>query len=253
MLYKKLVIFLCPLLIFGGLELLFYKSDLIYFSIVAIPIILLIFLKIIIKEKFFSLDFWGLATLPLLLLFSTIGLLFLLNSDLFSHLIMIIFALVLGLYLENIFQFYYLPAHYQPHSLENFSSFLGLLIFFLFTVDLNAFYVFLNIPIWVLSLILIFILTLILLQAFWINKIEGKLRFVYLFTIDIIILQFFWALSFLPANFYVSSIILTIFLYFIWGIIKQKLSEKMEKRIIWQYLIISIILLVFIIITSAWT
>jgi len=144
MLFKRISILLCPLLILGGLELLFYQTNLIYFLLAIMPIILFFFLKILIKEKLLSWNFWALSCLPILFLFATIGFLLILSSDFFSQLIIIIFSLILLLYLENIFIFYYKSWHYQIGALENFSSFLCLLTFFLLAINLNAFNVFIN-------------------------------------------------------------------------------------------------------------
>jgi uncharacterized membrane protein len=112
--------------------------------------------------------------------------------------------------------------------------------------------VFLNFQIWLLSLILVAFLSLLILQSFWANKLKTKIRFIYLLILNIIILEIFWGLFFLPTNFYVNSLILTIFFYFSWGIFKSKLKEKLDKRSLQRYLIISIILLLLAIMTSSW-
>ena len=175
MFLKRISVLLCPFLVFLGLELLFYNIKLIYISLVVLTLILLFFLKFLIKEKFFSQDFFYLAFLPFLLFYLTISLLFLVGSDTLRHIIIIIFVLILILYLENIFLFFHRPLHYQAYSLENLSTFLNLLIFFLLVIDLNALNIFLNLSICLLSLILFLIFSLLLFHSFWINKIRTNL------------------------------------------------------------------------------
>jgi len=252
MLLKRLSVYFCPLLIFLGLELMFFQIKIIPACLIFIFIILLIFLKFLIREKIFSLNFFYLSILPFLLIFLAIGWLFILNEDWLRHLIIFILVFILGLYLENIYLFFYYPAFYQIESLENFSAFLNLLIFFLLAINLNTLNVFLNFQIWLLSLILVAFLSLLILQSFWANKLKTKIRFIYLLILNIIILEIFWGLFFLPTNFYVNSLILTIFFYFSWGIFKSKLKEKLDKRSLQRYLIISIILLLLAIMTSSW-
>ncbi len=249
---KRISVFFCPLLTFLGLELLFYNIKLIYILLIVVSIVLIVFLKFLIDGKFISQEFWWLAILPLLLFYDTVSFLFLIGSDFIRHIVIVIFVLILMLYLENIFLYFHRPIKYKPFSLENLSAFLIILVFFLTAINLNAFYIFLSLPLWLISLILLTITCLLLCQAFWINKIKNNFKFVYLIIINIIILELFWALAFLPTNFYVNGIILTILFYFIWGIFKIKLVSKLEKKNIWRYLIISSILLILVIITSPW-
>jgi hypothetical protein len=252
MILKRILVFLGPLLIAIILELSFYNLKLLY----VLPFIgilgLLLILKYLIKEKLFSQEYFYLSLLPFLLFICTISLLLLISFVFLKHLIIILFALLLILYLENIFLYYYQPLNYQLYALENLAAIFNLIIFFLLAIILNAFYTFLNLPLWLLSIILIIALSLLISQSFWINKLKNEFCYVYLLIIDIIILEFFWALTFLPTNFYVSSIILTIIFYLIWGILKAKLNEQLAKPIIWRYLLISTILLLIIIITSQW-
>jgi len=253
MFLKRISVFICPLLIFFGLELLFYNLKTIYYLPILLSALLLFFLKFLIKEKIYSRDFIYLSILPFLLFYSTLGFLFLLGSDIFRHVVIVILTLILIIYLENIFSFFHRPALYQPFSLENLTALLNLLIFFLATIDLNALATFLNLPIWLLSIILIAVTSLLLYQMFWINKIKAGRKTIFLLIINIVILESFWAFAFLPASFYVSSIILTIIYYLLSGLFKAKLSAKLDKKNILWYLIISLILLLIIIITSSWT
>jgi hypothetical protein len=252
MFFKKITVYLCPVLIFLGLESLFLKINLIYILLLICSLILILSLKVIIKERFFSRDFFWLSLLPLLLLFTTVGFLLLLNSGTLRHLAIVIFVIILGSYLENIFIFFYRPIEYQPYALENLSNLLIILIFFLLALNLNAFSVFLNLRLWQLSLILLALLSALIFQAYWANKFKSNFKLIYLLIINIVMLEAFWCLSFLPTNFYASSIILTILFYLIWGIIKAKLSDKLEKKILQRYLLISFILLVLVALSTPW-
>jgi len=252
MLIKRLLVYFCPFLIFLGLELIFYQIKLIPVCLIFIFLVLITCLKVLIKEKLFSLNFFYLSILPFLLIFLAIGWLFILNEIWLRQFIILILIFILGLYLENIFLFFYNSALYQIESLENFSTFLSLLIFFLLSINLNTLNVFLNFQLWLLSLILVAISTLLILQSFWANRLKGKMQFIYLLILNIIVLEIFWGLFFLPTNFYVNSLILTIFFYFCWGVFKAKLKDKLDKKSLQRYFIISTILLLLTILTSSW-
>jgi hypothetical protein len=253
MFVKKLLVYFCPILIFIGLELFSYDLSYIYYLSGLTLFILFLSLKLLIRAKLFSRDFWGLAILPLLLLVATIGVLLLVTSGIAEHLIIIFLALILAVYLENIFTYFYNQSLYQPFSFENLAAFFDLIIFVLVVIDLTAFNVFLNLPVWLLSLICLLVLTILIDQALWVNKINNDLKYIYLLIVDLIILEFYWAMSFLPSNFYANSIIISLVFYLTWGLFKAKLTDRLNKNVFFSYVGISLTLLFIIVITSHWT
>lgn len=253
MLLRRISALIIPLLILLLIELSFWNIYKLFFLLAVGLLILLIDLKVLIKERFFSKNFLSLALLPVLAYVFTVGFLLLPIQEILRHLISGLFAFLLILYLSDIFFFYWHSAAYRPQSLENLSAVFNLIIFFLLAINLNTLNIFLNLPLWQLSLILMATIVLLLWQSFWSNRLLSKLKYVYLVVINVVIVEFFWALTFLPNNYYVNSIILTIIFYFIWGIFKFKLKDQFDKKLVWHYLIISSILLLLIIFTSSWT
>ncbi|OGY42249.1 MAG: hypothetical protein A2Y82_00515 [Candidatus Buchananbacteria bacterium RBG_13_36_9] len=256
MLFKRLLVFICPLILLIGLEILFIFVNNIKAIVLVLAILLLcllITLKYLIDEKFFSLRFWGVAILPILFYCFTTSYLLLLGTGLLKDLVIIFFCIILAAYFESIFLYFYRSLLNDKYSLENFSLFLNILNFFLITLNLNALSIFLSLPFWLLSICLVLAICLLLIQAFWFIEIKSNYKIIYSFIIGIIILELFWALSFLPADFYVSSVILTILYYFIFGVLKTKLLGNLNKKILLTYSVISIILLIIIIFTSTWT
>ncbi len=252
MLFKRLLVFICPVLLVLGLELLFLNIGLIYIIMPVLFLIILISLKLLIKVKFLSRDFCEFIILPFLLFITLSSALFIVGSDWFRQVLILIFAFIFGLYLENIFLFFYRPLQYQSLSFENFSAFLNLIVFFLTVISLNAFGIFLNVPLYLASIILIVVNSLLMLQSFWANKIKNRLKLFYLLILNLIVLELFWCINFLPANFYVDSAIITILFYFIWEIFKAKLNEKFEIKFVWRFAIMILILLLLVIISSRW-
>jgi hypothetical protein len=220
--------------------------------LIVLLVVLLISLALLIKEKIRSKNFFSLAVLPVLFYFLVTNYILTLGFGVLRHIVIIFFALILYAFLENLFLFYFHRAAYQVNSLENSSLFLNIIIFFLLVLNLNALSVLLNPPLWLLSLCLILIMFIILWQLFWVFKIKDKLKVLYLLVIILIMLEFFWALSFLPSNFYVLSIISTIIYYFMLGIIRAKMAGELDKKIFLRYAIISGILILMILITSHW-
>jgi hypothetical protein len=255
MVFRRLLSVLSSLIIALGFELFFYfrlNFQAIAILLVFMGMILLISLKFLIAEKLRSRNFWGLAILPILFFLLLTNYILILGFGYLRHAVIILGALILYAYLENLFLFYYHRASYQVNSLANSAIFLNIILFFLLLLDLNALNVLLSPPLWLLSLILVIILFIVLWQLFWILKIKDRLRFLYLGVAIIIILEFFGALSFLPSNFYISTGILTIIYYFLLGIVRARLGNELDKKLFWRYAMISGILLFIILITSHW-
>jgi hypothetical protein len=252
MLFRRLLTAICPILLFIALELAFYRIQLIYFLAPFSLIILIATLRVLNKGKFFSREFWEFFILPFLFFIALTSVLFIVSSDFLRHALILAFALILFLYLENVFLFFWQPMQYQPFSFENFSTFLNLLIFFLMAINLNAFNIFLNAPFWLTSLTLIAISSLLVLQSFWASKIKNKFRIIYLLILNLIILEFFWCINFLPANFYVNSAILAMLYYFVWEIFRARLSGRLEVKFIWRYALLVFMLICLVVLTSRW-
>lgn len=255
MVMRRFLALIIPLVLALGFELLFYMQlniKAISATLIGLFILLFISLALLIKEKIRSKNFWSLAVLPLFFYLLVTNYILTLSYGYLRHIVIILFALILYTFLENLFLFYYHRASYQVNSLENSSLFLNIIIFFLLVLNLNALSVLLNPPLWILSLCLVLILFVILWQLFWIFKIKDKLKILYVLVAIIIILEFFWALSFLPSNFYVLAVILTVIYYFMLGIIRAKMAGELDKKMFLRYTIISGILILIILITSHW-
>jgi hypothetical protein len=255
MVFKRLLSILSPIAIALGFELFFYVNlnvSVIVGLTIFLLLILLVSLKLLIAESLFSRNFWYLAVLPILLYLLTCDYILMLGFGALRYVIIILFAFVLYAYLENLFLFYYNRAAYQLNSLENIAVFYNIILFFILALDLNASGILLNPPLWLLSIVLVLVTAIMLSQLWWILKIKDKLKLLYLLVAVIIILEFFWALSFLPSNFYVLAIILTIIYYFIFVVFKAKMQGELDRKIFLRYALISGSLILITLITSHW-
>jgi hypothetical protein len=255
MVFRRFLSIISPIVIALGFELFFYVNlnvKALVFLVIFLLAILLTSLKLLIAERVRSRNFWALAVLPILLYLLTCDYILMLGFGALRYAIIILFAFVLYAYLENLFLFYYNRAAYQVNSLENIAIFYNILLFFVLALDLNASGILLNPPLWLLSLVLVFVAFLMLSQLWWILKIKNKLKLLYLIIAVIIILEFFWALSFLPSNFYVLAIFLAIIYYFMMIVFKSKMLGELDKKLFLRYTLISGLLILITLITSHW-
>jgi len=165
-------------------------------------------------------------------------------------------AVIFFLYLENLFLYFRMPAKYQIYSLENISSYINLISVFLISFSFYGLKILLGIRLkWFIILIAIefFIIFILFCQNLWVNKIpfeEGKK---YLLIAILILSEIYLIILFLPSNFYVNGLIFSLAYYVIAGLIRYKLLDKLEKKIVMKYGIISSALFICLLVTTKWT
>lgn len=251
--FNRLIPIATALVIFACLEFLFYQPRLIYF----VALFLIIFLiaatwKIIGK---------GLATVRARWLYLLTPLSFLLGGILFilfleqpwaKHLLAAAIAAPIAIFLENIFTYIWDHEKYQINSLENISNYLNLTSIFFLSSSFFGFFIFLNIPLWQLSLISLLVFFLLTLQTIWVNKIAPETAWTHIFVICLILFELFWTVSFLPTAFYVNGLMLAAAFYLMNNLMRLHLLNALNKIVIKRYLLLFGTIIVFILATARW-
>jgi hypothetical protein len=253
MLSRKILVILIPVLCGLVLEVGLFLIDWVYLLLLLAVVILLIGSKLIIKDKLRSKEYWYFSLTPALLLLNIYLLILFVQNAMFRQTLLVFAVLVLILYFENIFLYYYWPAKYQPYSIENMSRNYNLISVFMFSVCLYGYLILLDIPIFLLSIILVLFIMLVAKQSMWSNKIENAHSTIYIVILSLIIFEFFWALAFLPISFYVNGFILTLIYYLLFEIFKDKLIDNsLDRRLIVRVIVIFVICLAAALISSRW-
>ncbi len=249
---NRTIPFISSFLIWLIWEFSFSKPKLAIFFTLVILLIVFVFFWLLFNRKL-SKEFWQFFGLPcLFVIFSFLFSVLLLPNNLFKHIFILIIAFLFYLILENIFNFLHRPNIYQTNSIETFFNHLNLLILFFLSSSFYNLIFFLNVPFWLLSIFFFLIIVFLGFYFFWANKILNNENILYILIITIILAEFFWVVSFLPTNFYVNSLILTLIYYLMVVLSKYYILKILNKRVIRQYLIIAGAALLLTLITAQW-
>lgn len=251
---NRLIPILTPLIIFGGLELFFWKPHLIYFIILSLIIILSAATWLIIGKGLVTVRArWLYLLTPILFLTSNILFILFLESAWVKHFLALVIAIFIAIFLENIFTYIYQHEKYQINSLENISNYLNLTSIFLFNSALFGFLIFLNIALWQLALISLAVSFILTFQTIWVNKIALETAWPHVLILCLILFEIFWTASFLPTAFYVNGLIIATAFYFMNNLMRLHLLRRLNKKVIRRYFVLCVSVIILILVTAKWT
>lgn len=197
-------------------------------------------------------QFWHLLGTPVLFLLSSFGPFFLLESAVSKIGLSLCVVAILFLFVEHVFSFIHIPAAYQPFALEYLSGLLHILSVFFLSVLGFGLSLFLQAPLWILSLIFFLILFFIVYGTLWVGKVDPRRARPYAFAGAVLITELFAALSFLPTGFYSNATFLALGVYVFLGLSRAHALHKLSKEVLRRYLIVFFVLTFIIAVTSQW-
>lgn len=241
-----------PLLVFLFEEIYFFFPRLVY--VAAILINLAIFFAIWQFCRISEVDkaWWNYLILPAVLSTLVLSYSVFISSHVVIQLLFIFNLVFLYLYLKQVYYYLLSPASYEVFSIENISSFINWLSYFLLAATIYGLQSFLNLPVFWLILIMLAVTILIIYQIIWVNKIELKTGAPYLLVACLILTELSWSISFLPFNYNISGLGLAICYYVIIGLIKNHLLDKLDEKRIKMYLLLGSISLGLLLFTARW-
>ncbi len=197
-------------------------------------------------------SFWHLSGTPILLMLSSFGALLLIESTVLKIVLAGVVTILFGLFVEHLFSYLHVPVQYQPFTLEYLSQFFHILsVFFLATLGFGM-SLFLQTPVWVLSLLFFLILLFIVYGTLWAGKIEPSRARPHAFAGAVIATEFFTALTFLPTGYYTNAAFLSLGVYVLLGLSRAHALHKLSGDVLKRYVILFFSLLLVIALTSQW-
>ena len=138
----------------------------------------------------------------------------------------------------------------KPRLTYNILSLSTLISSFLIYSLVWAFFRDLSLPVWLVLLIFFFITVLLFYQIFHLFCSLRRRSIIYAIFSALVIIEVVWILCFWPIEYYFLGVLLTIVFYVLWGMIHHKLENKLNRKIIIEYLIVSLIIFFIILRTS---
>lgn len=248
---KRLLLYLNPLVFIFSLEMIRSQQN-IWWVFFAVSVVLLVVTIWDFTKKKLSKNFLFFLLGPLLFLLSMWTFLLFIENVWVFRMVELIGVVFLYLLLEQILNFHYFALKYQPYTLENFSFYTSILSAFFFSASLFSVFIFLRLNIAMVVTVGFILFSLIIFCVFWSNKISWSKSYIFNLIIPFILAELLLALSYLPTNFYVNAFLLTAGFYAVAGLSKSFLTESLNKKVIINYLIVSVTAVIAILLTATW-
>lgn len=231
-----------------GWELVLIQPALFYPVAGALAGLLLLVIFIVILPNFSPQYFIA----PIIFLLGGFILLVILRELYLYHIFLLAFCLALLLFLRGLYFFWHDKEKYPTSFLENMSDFLGLTAVFFIASGAYSLFIFLTIPLYIILPGLLLIVGLLLFNFYWLYRIEFGRSWRYIVIGLLILGESSLVLSFLPTNFYVSGIILTLGYYLFTGLSRRSLLGSLGRETVRNYVLTSSIIIILVLGTAQW-
>jgi hypothetical protein len=165
---------------------------------------------------------------------------------------MVVVALLLYLFLQQILNYFYFSLKYQPYTLESFSFYINIVSIFFVATTLYGAIMFLQYNRFVIAGIGLFIFGLSVYQILWVNKISWMKSNLFLFAIPLTLAELFIAISYLPTTYLVDGVVVAIFFYMMIGLTRLFLLEQLNKKNVAVQLAFGALALAVVLATASW-
>jgi len=243
---------LIPLAIYALDEMYFFYPKLIYLAAVLINLLIFFVVWQFCAKSLVDSEWWNYLILPAVMSTAVMAYSVFLSSKSVIQLLFVLNLVFLYFYLRYIYYYLLNPSAYKAFSIENISSYISWLSFFLLAATVYGLQSFLNLPIFRLALIMLAATALIVYQIIWVNKIELKNGLPYILISCLILVELGWSISFLPFNYNIAGLSLAICFYVVIGLIKNHLLDKLDATRVKMYLILGSVSLFLILFTAKW-
>lgn len=243
---------LSPLAIFVITEIFYFWPKTLYYSVLAVLTVIFyttyVFAKLgINKEKW-----WKIFILPAYFFIGLAAFITIVPNKILVQIFLFINLFYQYFYYRIVYNFLIRTESYQDFSLENISAYGNFLAIYFISSSIFGLQSFLNMPIWLTMLALIFITALVIYQVLWANKIAFVNSSFYIVIACFILIEIAWSASFLPLSFYVMGLLFSIFYYILVGLTRFHLLNKLDKSIVKLYLIYGLSSILAVLLTARW-
>ena len=235
----------------AGFELMWVQKKIAWFVLAAL-VVLVVFSIWNFTKNTVNKRFANFLITPVVFTIAAFSFLLFIETPWLYHGVVVASALMMFLFLEQIFNYFYFAVRYQPYTLESFSLYWNVAAVFMISASLFGVVIFLMFNLAVVAAfyaVAIFVLTK---QFFWVNKIEWARYALFCFAISLIMTEFFCAMRYLPTSYFVNGVIATIIFYVLICLSKLFLQDNLARKHIYNYLILSVVTVALVLATAQW-
>ncbi|MFA6512055.1 MAG: hypothetical protein WCV86_02970 [Patescibacteria group bacterium] len=222
-----------------------------------LPVLFLVLLlgigQVVIRDDLRSSSYWLLILAPLMLAFSAILFVGILANSIWTTLVLVAVAVLLFWFFQNLLLFAHHDERYQPHAIENISTYANLISVFFLSSTLASLLLYIRISQYALLAFGAAAFFLFVLQMLWVNKLSLRENIAYLFILPLMLVQLLWTVFWLPTNFFVAGALITLMYYAVTNLARQHLLDRLEASVARRYLIIAFVGVLITLSTAQWT
>ncbi|MEI8361181.1 MAG: hypothetical protein WCG01_03575 [bacterium] len=241
-----------PLVLYALLEALHIFPGNFYAIVGLILFVILIFSGLIAKNIALVSNWWNFSLLPLTTYIASIAFSVLLTDLAYVRILYLLTTFFVVLYFRTVFYFFRKPIKYKFASIENSASYLNFFNFFLLSSSLYGFRSFLSLKDWQFLPIVLIYTVLVFYQLLWAMKLKFSESYKYIILATLVMLEISLAISFLPFEYYVSGLLLSLCYYVISGLFKLHIAKVLNKDRVMYYALFVIIIYAVIFLTVRW-
>jgi hypothetical protein len=253
--YSRLLVLLTPILIFIFLELVVFNHSLFFVSLLlanlAILAAVLVFLKASKAEKNLGV-YLGVAVLPLGFLSSIFVYSSLVVNKFFIQFLFLAASGFIYFYLRYIYYYLVRPEFCRADTIKIISAAGNFFMVFFSASAVYGLQSFLNLPVWLLMVCLLFMIFLAVYQIMWANKIKIKTALAFILIIGVILFEVGWSISFLPLKHDINGLVLAVYYYILIGLSFSYLAGSLNRKIVKNYLIFGFLGTLLVLLTARW-
>jgi len=241
-----------PFLLFLFLEIFYFWPRTIY---LILPIIILLYSAtcfLFTKRSAKDNKWWRYIILPS---YFTVGLVIftlMISNRLIVQSLFILDVIFIYYYFNIIYYYLVKVEDYKNYAWENISSYGNFLGIYFTASAIYGLQSFLDTPVWLVILVIMFVISLAVYQVFLSNNIKKELGFFYILLSCFVLVELAWTITFLPSSFYILGLLFSVCYYMLVGLIRFYLLKKLDSRVIKLYLIYGFSSILLVLLTARW-
>ncbi|MFH0840960.1 MAG: hypothetical protein V1865_03220 [bacterium] len=242
--------FVFALLSLGVIEWYIGAPRMVYFALLIVIIFNLATAFILGKKE--RSDWWKFALLPTLANLIVIGYSIILTNHVMLQVLAILLTIFNYIYWRYVFYYLHRQSQYTSFSLENLSFYINFILVFLFGSLIYGLRSLLSLNILALGIAVLIILCLIVLQVFWISKLNWKENKIYIIIGVLALMELFFMLSFLPLDHNLLGFLWATNYYVVISMISDKLKDRLTKQKIKYILVLTFVCWLILFLSARW-
>lgn len=157
-----------------------------------------------------------------------------------------------GLYAEEVYRYSYEPTRYQPHAIEHLAGLLGMLSLAGGLAGIFALRIFLDIRLVVLLPVTFAFALLVSASVFAVQPLSRRSLMSTVAISGLVVTELTWAAHYLPATYWVDSLLVTIPFYVLLHLFRHELNQTLNRQIIRRYATVGTLAMAAVVVTAQW-